>query len=794
MTFPILGGNGAVAGYSIDNSLRFEDGDSAYLTRTPSSAGNRKTWTWSAWIKRGNISTTQKLFMAYGGNNEGGYTSIDLDSNDTFRVTGYAAAIETTTALLRDVSAWYHLMVVFDTTQATEANRVKMYINGEQAATSQGGSHPDQNFEPAINNNVIHTIGARYLTSATGEFLDGYMAEVHFIDGTAKAPTDFGEFDSSSGIWKPKEYTGTYGTNGFYLDFENSGSLGADSSGNGNNFTPTNFSDTDQMTDTPTNNFPTLNSLNVVNGELKQGNLYYTNGANWFNGVTGTQSFSAGKWYWEVRPTGSYWFIGIQDVDSEQTANSANGAYKWTYAQNAKKYNNTTYVDYGATYASTDIIGVAYDADNGTLTFYKNGSSQGVAYSGLDTSKRYAPFVNSYGSAMALNFGQDGDFAGTVTAQGNADGNGYGDFYYAPPSGYLALCTQNLATELSPTIDDGSEYFNTVLYTGNGSSQSITGVGFSPDFLWLKERSSTSHHQLFHDADGGVPKFMQSSSTIAEVQNSAVVSSFDSDGFSVGSSGGSNQSGETYVGWNWYTGASYGSNTDGDITSTVSANTTAGFSIGTYTGDGDNTHSVGHGLGGTPAWIIVKRREGNHSWIVWHQNLTATSAYALDLENTDAEANNTSYFYDTAPDANTFHPGNGGATNGSGGTYVFYAFKEIEGYSKFGSYTGNGSTDGAYINLGFKPKFLLQRRTNASGQGWTIQNPDNQSYNEINNYFFAQHSGSTFTGYAQIDFLSNGFKIRTADAQTNGSGDTYIYMAFAEHPFVSSKGAPVTAR
>ena len=347
------------------------------------------------------------------------------------------------------------------------------------------------------------------------------------------------------------------------------------------------------------------------------------------------------------------------------------------------------------------------------------------------------------------------------------------------------------------TIDDPSAHFHTRLYSGNGSTQSITNNAnagnFKPDWLWIKERTSTSQNFLF-DSNRGVGKYLHSDSTSSE-GNDVHNTSFDSNGFGVGQQNGTNENSQTYVAWQWVAnGGTTSSNSNGDITSTVQTNSTAGFSIGTYTGDADNSHSVGHGLGATPAWIIIKRRESGHSWIVWHQNLTATSAYAVDLENTDAEANNTSYFHDTAPDANTFHPGDGGATNGSGGTYVFYAFKEIKGYSKFGSYKGNGNANGAFIYTGFRPAWIMVKLISGSGEDWHIFDSSRSTSNVVKERLIASGSAAENANDSILDFVSNGFKFKESNAGWNGNGNTYIYMAFAEHPFVSSEGVPVTAR
>ena len=797
MTFPILGGNGAVAGaFSIDNSLRFEDGDSSNLTKDFSSEGDRRTWTWSAWLKRSNLTGAERIiFDSRQGGNANPSCGIAFTANETLDIINYSGGINfrlTTNQVFRDTSAWFHILFRIDTTDSTADDRVQLYVNGEQVTSFSSRTNPSQNYQGAINDNARHAVGS---ISYGGYHFDGYMAEVHFIDGTAKAPTDFGEYDEDSGIWKPKEYDGSYGTNGYKLNFSDSGSLGADSSGNGNNFTATNLASTDQTTDTPTNNFCTLNSI-YINGAssniaptYSEGNTITNSGGSGTSATrtSSTFEFSSGKWYWEVKVNDSPSAVDI-GINNNTIGALCGIRQDGTYFTDNNNQGTLT------SFTSGDIISFAFDMDNKKMYIAKNGtymnsanpstSTNGISFTTTDS--MHCQFKSRQDDSLSANFGNP---PFSITS-GNSDGNGYGNFEYTPPSGYLALCTQNLATALSPTIDDGSQYFNTVLYTGNGSSQSITGVGFSPDFLWLKERSSTSHHQLFHDADGGVPKFMQSSSTIAEVQYSVVVSSFDSDGFSVGSSGGSNQSGETYVGWNWYTGASYGSNTDGSITSTISANTTAGFSIVTHTGTGSGSTTVGHGLGKVPAMIIVKDRGQARSWNVYHQSIGNNSG--VNLNGTGAQSGaDSGWWNNTTPTSSVFTLG---TYANESSNYVSYCFAEIEGYSKFGSYTGNGSTDGTFVYTGFRPAWIL-RKSSSNAELWSILDSTRSPINYAQDVLRANTSDAEGSAtWSTIDILSNGFKMRATDASTNGSGNTYIYMCFASNPFVDSNGVPVTAR
>ena len=334
------------------------------------------------------------------------------------------------------------------------------------------------------------------------------------------------------------------------------------------------------------------------------------------------------------------------------------------------------------------------------------------------------------------------------------------------------------------TIDDPFKFFNTVLYTGNGSTQSITGVGFQPDWCWLKNRSATQNHQLF-DVVRGATKRIYSSSTAAEDTATDTLTAFDSDGFSVGANGGINGNGNNIVSWNWLAGGSSSSNTAGDINSTVSANTTSGFSIVQYTGNGSTNQTVGHGLGVVPSFIIVKQTNTTRNWPTYTQALGNGVAF-LDI--TDAWAGGSSYqnyWYTSGMTSSTFGISNNDNTNASSGTFIAYCFSAKQGYSKMGTYTGNGSTDGTFLYTGFKPAFVLVKQSSAAGENWFICDNKREGYNGENNRLLPD-ANSTESTDSPIDILSNGFKARQSGAAVNGSGATYIYMAFAESPFVTS--------
>ena len=340
------------------------------------------------------------------------------------------------------------------------------------------------------------------------------------------------------------------------------------------------------------------------------------------------------------------------------------------------------------------------------------------------------------------------------------------------------------------TIDKSSDYFNTKLYTGTGTSPlSITGVGFQPDFLWIKRRNSSGNHRLT-DIVRGVAYQLESSN--AEAEKSSGIGSFDSDGWTFNSTGVSfNTSGGTYVGWNWLAGGTAVSNTQGSITSSVSANTTAGFSIVGYTGTGANA-SVGHGLGVSPDCIIVKRREdAGRGWWVYHKSLGATKA--IYLHDTASSFTN-SWLQNTAPTSTVFTLNSNGDTNGSSKNHIAYCFAEKKGYSKFGSYTGNGNADGTFVYTGFKPAWVMYKITSGSNS-WVIQDTKRSTTNVMDDYLLAEKADvEASTSALNIDFLSNGFKFRNGSNASNASGNSYIYMAFAENPFVTSTGIPCTAR
>jgi hypothetical protein len=779
-------------GYEIQRSLRFNSADSAYLNRTPASAGNRRTLTWSGWLK---LSATgiQRVLSASSGSAD----DFLAFASDTlrFQITdsgGTPVGNLITTQVFRDYSSWYHIVVALDTTQATASDRMKMYVNGVQVTAFSTATYPAQNTDTL----ALNTAVAHYLSSVTGtlRYFDGYMTEVNFIDGQALTPSSFGEYNADTGVWQPKRYAGSYGTNGFYLNFSNNSNttaatLGADYSGNGNNWTPNNFSvsagaGNDSLVDVPTNwgvdtgvggtvrgNYCTWNPLaKGTNGSgltLSNGNLDGLTPSNAILSVLGTIGVSSGKWYWEVTPTadGNIAMVGIGTPRANVNSNAGDtGSQSWGYYGNGDKFFNATNTAYGATFTNNDVIGVALDMDAGTVVFYNNGASQGTAFTGLT------------GTILPM-MGEGGTLA-TVAWNSNF---GQRPFAYTAPSGFKALNTQNLPT---PTIGatpatQAGKFFNPVLWTGNGSNpRAITGVGFQPDFSWLARRDIGYGFWLY-DAVRGATKTISSQSTAAE-STYQQLNSFDADGFTQAGSPdqGNNISGGSYIAWNWKANGAGVTNTAGSITSTVSANTTSGFSVVTYTGTGANA-TVGHGLGAAAQMVIVKRRDTTANWQVRHTAIAAANSIQLNLDSAAASA--TTVWNSTNPTSTVFSIGTDATVNASGGTYVAYAFAEVPGYSRFGSYTGNGSTDGPFVFTGMRPAYVMIKCSSDPFLSWLIEDATRSPSNASTLFLAANSSVAEQTGI-EIDFCANGFKLRNGGNGVNGNNFSYVFAAFASAP------------
>jgi hypothetical protein len=797
--------------FTANNSLRFRSSASAYLNRTPASAGNRRTWTWSGWVKRGSLSSTQQGIFA-AGTSANDWTGFRFN-NDNFvfyRVGpgGGTTTYLSTTQVFRDPSAWYHIVLQWDTTQATSSDRIKLYINGVQVTAFSSSSYPTLNYEDSfMNTAVAHLIGN--ITSVS-QYFDGYMTEINFIDGQALTPNSFGTFNGL-GVWQPIRYGGSYGTNGFYLPFTNTTStttLVADSSPNGNNWTPNNISLTSGVTYDSMNDVPTLTSATtanyaVLNPLWKGANITPTDGnlTNPLNNgspnaALSTMPMSTGKWYAEMTNTASYGDVGLCIVAANLTAptftiGSTTQTGLWEVYDNGGGIYVTS--DGGAFSSSlgatrfrpAGTIQFAYDASNGYFWIGRNntwydssfgttGNPSTGANPTFTISSSRAPFnigagSNSLTNAQYWNFGQQ-------------------PFSYTPPTGFVALNTFNLPT---PTIGataatTANKYMDVTTYTGNSTAgrvitmSNMTNVGFA----WVKLRSGSDDHRLANTVTGG-NKHLKSNATDAESSGTNVIQAFSSNTFTVGSDNSVNVSGSTYVGWVWANdGTSGSSNTAGSITSTVSANTTAGFSVVTYTGTSANA-TVGHGLGVAPSMVILKSRSAVTDWRVYSAYLNGgvtPANYTLKLNATNAEAADSTIWNNTVPTSTVFSIGSNVEINNSGNLYVAYCFAQVAGYSAFGSYTGNGSSDGTFVYTGFRPRFVIVKASSTAGYNWILFDSARSPTNVASAELYPSLANAEGTD-SSFDFLSNGFKLRVTSGNKNLSGTTYIYMAFAESPF-----------
>ena len=764
------------------------NGTNAYLSKTNfGSSDNTSKRTFSTWIKYCNDVTAASYTHIVGA----GASNIDgfgFNQSENLQFLRIGTSTHNGTANIRDVSGWYHFMFTWDHT----AGNWYIYINGQQDATGSTSGALTKMGQSGQTN----TIGKR---SNQATYIHGYLADTVFLDGVIKPVSDFGETKES--IWIPKDVSDTlslsdFGTNGYYLNYADSSDLGKDVSGKGNHWTSNNLAAEDQVPDSPTNNFATMNAVDDSSMNYSEGNLRPTPASD-YKATRGTIGIpTSGKWYFEARViTGGGGNIQDQMIGVATSSNVLTGTspypQSFTYGvgyigsgqiNRAGSANQTSLT---ALSAGT-IVGVAVDVDNNQVQFYLNGSAEGTAKQLVSTSEPNFPmFVGATNRSSQFNFGQDSTFAGAISAGGNADANGNGDFAYAPPSDHLALCTSNLS---DPAIDPNSEenptdHFNTVLYTGDGQTTKSVTVGFEPDFTWIKSRSTTGHHSLIDSVRGDIA--INSNQAIAEYgvtpfnsnSNGTIDVPYYNNAYSM------NTNSTTYVAWNWLGGGAASTNNNGAIQSSVSANTKAGFSIVSYTGTG-SASTVGHGLTQAPELILVKNRDdATKNWNVY---ATILGNNYLELNNSIVTFTGANYFNNTLSTNTVFSVGSLGSTNGNGNGMIAYCFHSVDGFSKVGRYISNNSADGPFSYTGFRPAFLLIKRTQSASANWLIYDDKRDTYNQMQFALFPNTDAAEYTSnLLHVDFLSNGFKIRNATyGETNApSGHVYLYMAFAKQPF-----------
>ena len=766
----------------IGNALRFRGGQ--YLSRTPSTAGNRQTWTWSGWIKKadapqpgtGNAYSRQMLFMADPSGSNGGF-EFDTDRVSLFQFSGSFIYRTIGTPKLRDPSAWQHLFIVFNTTAVTPADRMQTWLNGVRVTAFDEANYVSQNWaNHPVNSVTSHSIG-NLPGAGTGTFnFRGYLAEVHFVDGQALAPTTFGEFNTD-GVWVPKKVSGvTYGTNGFYLDFSDAANIGKDRSGNNNDFTATGFELTtptstnyDWVKDSPTHNLATWNPLNLLGGGQAQTSQESYSHANMYHD-TGRQSPSTGFQTIRCDPGGKYGVeifyesvtghgtdFGALNFSGPTSAGRLDGGNYDTYlyynGQSSYLGVSGTYWVQGATNSPQSItsgtyLGILFDRVNNTIRFYINGTL--VVSGSLTAAGTQLPmFLSPTGATGSSTW---------VRTHIRCD-----NFRY-PMDDDWTLATDAIA---DVAITKPSDHFTTILDTG-ANILTAAKAKFPNGLWWIKDRVGSNNHQLV-DSVRGVSKTLRSNTSDGDQTYSA-------------------PSGNS-VAWCWNLVPDRGN----------------GFDMGTYVGNQADNRAIPHNLNKAPEFIVCKQTTGSSmsSWRIWHKSLNNINHF-LELNNTGGQTNsnpNGAIFggtAQTAPTASNFTIGSGVPINENGTTFVYYAWRSVPGYSSFGSYVGNGSSDGPFVYCGFRPAFIITKAYAGSDgtSSWFIRDTTREPYNVSYTAIAANtaQAENTSTGYYEMDILSNGFKIRINNTSINRSGDSYIFAAFAEHPFGGSNVSPAPAR
>ena len=827
-----------VAGpYQIERSLRFDRNGSPGLTRTPSSSSNRRKWTLSLWLKP-NMPITDGSNRSLFGYDNTGNNREEISFNSSNRI-GYQLRISanhrygcTSDAQMRDYTRWYHVVFQYDSDNSTANDRVRIHINGERQSVSFD-TNDGAGYDSFVNSSgTTHYLGR---VANGGSSFDGYLAEVNFIDGLNVDPLELGFSESQTDIWMPKKYTGNYGTNGFYLKFtDNSGNsattIGKDFSGNGHNWTPSNFSitanpssnsakfDTDSKLDTPTNNWGTLDPLkrneqNSSSTATRNGLLYAYIPADNQGSFPFTQSLNSGKWYWEIQADGgnSTRYFGIVP-DYYTTDNTAytKGVVGFTWFDSNLVLNtdglsttsnatgnpteNTLYASGFGWNTSSDIAQVALDMDTREVQFGKNGTygpkirlpADDCGYIGYVSNG-----TNGSTNSWKLNFGASGG-----TNQG---------FDYAPPTGFKPINSKNLLTAQASSIMQPKKFFGCVTYNGDSNNNTvISGLQFKPDLVWIKSRnegsSGTGANMLFNSIRGP-QKFIMTDDINAESTNSNALQEFRKDGFRPGSMTRTNESGDNYVAWCWKAGGTAVTNNDGNVATTLTVSKQSGFSMFTYTGTGSGSKQHGHGLGKKPKFFMVKNLSDgtmSNDWSAYHFSMGA--GYRAFIDESDA-GGNSGWLASTEPTDSVITMSHGYNELGeSGDTFIVFCWTDIPGYSKMGRYRGKGGSGtsgqakGPFIYCGFEPAWVMIKEMGNSNN-WIIEDNTRDPSNPTDGWLYTDVPAAEETGSGRyIDFLSSGFKIRSPGTGTNRDDGNYVYMAFAETSVPSQFNVTPTGR
>tara|TARA_Y100001973_G_scaffold96815_1_gene152074 strand:+ start:6597 stop:9152 length:2556 start_codon:yes stop_codon:yes gene_type:complete len=850
---PFLGENnirqgsaGQSTGFSVPNSAVFNDGDGEFLSRTFSSGGDRRKWTWAAWIKTTVIGDRQIIWG--GGGAHDGYLELTTDSTlNLYNGPNGDLWDWKTTRLFRDPHAWYHVVWVFDSNNATANNRMRLYINGVEETSFTKSANGTQNNEGPINEaSTTHKIG-QHPANSNNSF-DGYLAEVVFLDGTAASPTSFGEFDDN-GVWKPIDVSElSFGTTGFHLNFKSAGSdIGDDNSGNSNDFT--NNNSVTQTTDSPTTNAATMTQLiarHQTTFATVSSDWTFTNGNRTITHTSGSSGDIMAASSQLLQPGQKYHFEVITESMHSSTharfqlalvpqsmyetdaspLTGTNDQFEFQLVKSGGTGSNAAAFDDSALTAPTN-----KPTTNSRLTFEVDMSTIGsttVKYffnGSLDTTYSSLGFANEPYYVVS--------FTGVETDRNGVFNFNFGSsaFIDTPTAGHTGLTAKDAFAGSEPTIQDGSAHFQTIPeWSGNSSSQTVsqiasTNSGFTPDWAIIKSRSFGNGANSYDSVRGGNKGLATFDSGSEDTESDGVTFGLSGSKGTLaftgaGGSGDINNSGRTYCAWTWKAGGAPTADNsagqtptnnsvfrDGAASTTAfpsasiyptraSINSTAGLSIVEYIGNGSDA-TLAHGLSAAPkaAWFKNRESAGNN-WVIYHADAAGnTHHFFLDLTNTKTAGDR---FQDTDPTSSVFSIDGTTDINKNTDEHVAYFFAEIDGYSKFGAYTGNGSSSAPpFVNLGFKPQFILLKNVDVA-RDWVIVDTARTPRNTIEEFLFMNLAiaeaaqGSASGSSYDMDLISNGFRPITGDSAINGSGNTIAYFAFAEHPFAGT--TPATAR